>query len=164
MTQPCEQIEPLIQSIRDAVERYIPKVTSLLPSYEGWRRGGWLCILTQLDSDLLKSFHVRVGTVPTAKDNKYLNYSTEKALRLSGFPDHMASRESRNPDAKQYTGAIRILQPHLIISFSGFSETDDEALLHAAAYNIDLENGAVVRAVTIEAPEIFDRWNQLIVI
>lgn len=168
MTQPCTQstdTESLIQQIRGEVYRLIPAVVALQPADKPCY-GGWLYILAQTDSQWLTELHVCMGDFPqffpSERNDRYRNNSCEKAHRLSEHPYHYTSRESRKPEASQYGGAIRLPDQALIISFSGFPEVDDEALLHTAAYNLRLSNGAMVRAMTADAPAVYNRWNALL--
>jgi len=68
-----------------------------------------------------------IGEVPAEKAEKYLAFCQEKALRLAAHPDHLASWQSRNPDADQWGGAVRV--GDLIFSISGLPEMGDEALM-----------------------------------
>lgn len=66
---------------------------------------------------------------------QFIHFGTEKAIRLSKNPDHQTSWQSRDVDAKQYGGAIRIAfnGGYFIFSFSGLPECWDEALMLGVA-------------------------------
>jgi len=72
---------------------------------------------------------------PTAgKEQKYLQYCPEKALRLRRMyleHGHMLSAQSRDPDAEQYGGAV--CDGIYIWSFSGLPEFGDETAMLLSA-------------------------------
>jgi len=63
--------------------------------------------------------------------------SEEKALRLTDniMSGHVSSEQSRNFKKKMYRGSI--FTGKIILSFSGLSEFDDEALMLLVAYRLD---------------------------
>lgn len=83
--------------------------------------GGYLCIADEEVPVLIG----RIGNPVPEKLGKYLEFSQEKARRLAAHPQHDLSRESRNPDANQWGGAVRA--GGIIYSFSGLPEELDEA-------------------------------------
>jgi hypothetical protein len=66
----------------------------------------------------------KIGTVPPDKEDKYRNFSREKCIRLSGYPDHVCSMQSRNPELDRYGGAIKVRGG--FVGISGLPETYDE--------------------------------------
>lgn len=87
--------------------------------------GGYLCIADVATGSPLAI--TIIGRVPIEKAQKHLFYCQEKAQRLATHPEHETSFESRNPDANQWGGAVR--SGSFILSFSGFSEQIDEAVM-----------------------------------
>lgn len=62
--------------------------------------------------------------------------SIEGARRLFLNQDHLTSFVSRDTTKNKLGGAIRIIQVSAIISFSGYSEMSDEALMVFAAHGL----------------------------
>ena len=87
------------------------------------RTGGCVYICDAEGSQLI---HKMVGAPAPEKMAKYREFSREKALRLLGHPKHTTSRQSRDPEQQRYGGAVRLPGSSIIVSFTGFSEVDDE--------------------------------------
>lgn len=87
------------------------------------KKGGYICLATP--TRVFATF--MVGEVSDdQKANDYHQFCMEKARRLGQNPDHVSSWESRNENANQYGGAVKV--GDFIFSFSGFSEHWDEAV------------------------------------
>lgn len=95
-------------------------------------RGGFLTVRS-MNSGLVL-FIVPIGEFPGEKIEKYLNLSQEKAKRLLKnhyHLNHVSSWQSRNPDNREYGGAVCVLRRRgvqHILSFSGLPEFGDEAV------------------------------------
>ena len=96
-----------------------------VPEWEG-KTGGYFCLADAGTGNPLFE-PALIGTVPQEKKEKYLAFCQEKAKRLANHPEHEASWESRNEEANEWGGALRI--GTLIFSFSGLPEWGDEALM-----------------------------------
>ena len=100
------------------------------------------------------------GLVSPDRFRKYIYFASEKAIRLADHPDDVSSWQSRDesdPDRMnhKYGGAIRcgrVWVPHLIFSFSGFSELEDEAICVILARRFDLLTDAETNVI-IEASD-----------
>jgi len=109
-------------------------VTEAIRSFvrrEGWTgAGGYFCVAEPEHG--FPILVTPVGIIPVEKGEKYLSFCQEKAKRLASHQDHMSSWESRNPDADQWGGAVRVSAVEtLIFSISGFPELGDEAIMLA---------------------------------
>lgn len=87
----------------------------------------------------------KVGQVPFSEWETYLHFCQEKAIRLVANPEHLSSRQSRDPKAKHYGGAIRVQMPNIklemcpvIFSFNGLSEEMDEHLMLLLAERLEI--------------------------
>ncbi|MBU6500409.1 MAG: hypothetical protein KGJ89_01085 [Patescibacteria group bacterium] len=93
----------------------------------GNRRGGYFCLADGNGKPFFEP--TQIGEVAVEKAEKYMQLCKEKAQRLASRPlIYCSSYESRNPEAGQWGGAIRLTNDH-IFSFSGFPELLDEALM-----------------------------------
>lgn len=99
------------------------------------RSGGYFCIADGKTG--LPVFVAIIGDIPVENAARYWGLCQEKATRLAGYPNHCSSWQSRNPEAMQYAGAIRVR--NLIFSFSGLSEAGDEAAMLLVAVSIGAE-------------------------
>ncbi|MEK7642372.1 MAG: hypothetical protein AAB392_01110 [Patescibacteria group bacterium] len=84
------------------------------------------------------------GSLTEEKITKYKFFATEKAERLAKTSWHDTSWQSRDMDTdpKGYAGAVRVNGTEgFILSFSGFTEEQDEAAMLVLAMNIGLMNG-----------------------
>ena len=72
-------------------------------------------------------FKCVLGTLTVAEIKEYTTFALEKAERLAGHPEHVASSQSRNVilEPRKYGGAVR--GKDYLYSFSGFTEDEDEA-------------------------------------
>lgn len=77
----------------------------------------------------------QVGVIPPKKLERHFILSQEKAYRLFQNPAHFTSFQSRDTVNSRYGGAVRA--GNLILSFSGISELDSEALMTYVAYHAD---------------------------
>lgn len=92
----------------------------------GGRRGGYLCVAEGDTGN--PHFTVLVGgSVSQEKLPKYYRLAHEKAVRLARNPKHISSFQSRD-GKERFGGAVRTLNGW-ILSFSGFPELIDEALV-----------------------------------
>lgn len=99
------------------------------------RKGGYLCIMEESVSVPL--ILARVGEIASdGKSAKYFGLAGEKAKRLWLIHAHSSSWQSRDEKSEQYGGAIRV--NGWIFSFSGLTESADEALSLALAYVLGL--------------------------
>ena len=92
------------------------------------RHGAYLCVAESRGFPLLIA---PIGIVPEEKADKYLSFCQEKVRRLARHPEHVSSWQSRNPDADEWGGAVRIQTAfgELLVSMSGFPELGDEAFV-----------------------------------
>jgi len=130
----------LIDKLIVSIEREILRLNELLPPGEK-RGGGYLCI-TKMKGDIPEDapfLIIQVGAPTREKVLKYLEFSQEKALRLSAHPDHISSWQSRDYESNRYGGAIRA--EGYILSFSGLTELADEAVLVNTAFRLGLISG-----------------------
>ena len=101
---------------------------------EGRRGGGYIYICDSLGR---KWLHVKIGYPDPEKEEKYKEFSQEKAERLLANPEHKLSWQSRNPEDNKWGGAVRLgVVGGFIISFSGFPEAVDEAFCISIAQSI----------------------------
>ena len=90
------------------------------------KHGAWLHIIDErLPYPALLSREC--GKIPTDNLGPCRIFAEEKALRLMRHPEHVASRQSRDPEQKRWGGAIRA--GHYIYSLSGLPEMLDEAAM-----------------------------------
>ncbi len=89
-------------------------------------------------------------------------FSQEKTIRLWAHPRHHSSYESRNERKKLYGGAIRTSN-HFIISCSGMSEQEDEALsLYLALHLRWLSKQEASRIAERNGNDIFTRLSKAV--
>jgi hypothetical protein len=120
----------VLKHVDDAVQQAI----GLFAGDKEWagREGGAFCLA---NAGLGIPYRVAlVGHPNPEKVSKYVDFCQEKSRRLAFNLNHVSSWESRNPDADQYGGAIRC--QILILSFSGFPELGDEAIMLKAAQTL----------------------------
>ncbi|MBI3115544.1 MAG: hypothetical protein HYZ09_03595 [Candidatus Kerfeldbacteria bacterium] len=120
---------PLFERIYETATLAVQKFTELFP--EEQRTGGWLGIGAREGNILHRA---QIGEVPKDKADRYHRLAGEKIERLGRHPEHQTSRESRNPDADEWGGAVRAAD--LIFSFSGLPELGDEAVALVLAVEI----------------------------
>lgn len=104
------------------------------------RFGGFLCIADQEGLPLM--IH-RIGDDPDRESMfKRLSFCQEKAYRLGQHPEHVLSRESRDPAKSMWGGAVR--GGLYIWSYSGDPEHLDEVkMMGLAQASGDLANKAI---------------------
>ena len=147
--------EKVIQGLVTLIPHLLSRITPYLPPEERWRTGGWICVMdTSTDPYGRVVLHQRIGEVPDDKMAKYKMFALEKAQRLIRYPDHRTSYQSRNEDAEQYGGAIRLKE--CIIAFSGLPERWDEALVLSAAWLHELTDATVFHEVRDEVTNCFN--------
>jgi hypothetical protein len=122
--------------ISQAVEKYVRLAQPHFDEENRWRTGGYFCLW---DTGHRAPFLVTLIGDPTdEKMMKYYVYSMEKAdrLRSNVTQGHRTSFQSRDENKKWFGGAIST--PRMILSFSGFQEMWDEAVMLATAVNLRL--------------------------
>lgn len=103
------------------------------------RTGGWFAFWRGDPNGVIVRpvFGFSVGLVTSKRYLRCIHFANEKAVRLAQHPTHISSFQSRDesdldPMMHKYGGAIRCGSlgggKHLIFSFSGFSELEDEAV------------------------------------
>lgn len=122
-----------ITEIRSTIEK--------LAQALGEKKGGVLRIIVidSRDGSSTKVFAEPFGIFdnPGNKNRRLFEASSkEKATRLQKHCHHHSSHESRKPDKKLYGGAIRT-KNRFIISCSGMSESEDEALALCLAVHLN---------------------------
>jgi hypothetical protein len=119
-----------ITEIRSTIE----KLAEALGNKGGVMR---LYFLGEHGTSFEKVFVEPFGLFDEPRKNRpiFENFSEEKALRLLKHPRHHSSHESRNDKKKFYGGAIRT-KNGFIISCSGMSEHQDEALCLCLAVHL----------------------------
>lgn len=110
------------------LEGLLREALFLFKDYPEWqgKTGAYFCFTDGMTGDPFFD-PVSIGEVPREKAEIYLAFCQEKARRLASHPSHLASWESRNPDAGQWGGAVRA--GDIILSISGLPEMGDEALM-----------------------------------
>jgi len=69
---------------------------------------------------------LRAAKPAEEKVRKYMELSVEKPARLHRHPEHLLSWQSKNPEADEWDGALRIENSRGYLSFSGFPGPVDE--------------------------------------
>lgn len=112
-------------------------------------------------SDEVVFYVAMIGEFSRFTPEQSYEIALEKAIRLSRKPLQISSWQSRNPTEKQYGGAI--LTGEHILSFSGFSEHGDEAVVLCAAWICSLLGEARIKAiVAISENPLFEQCFNLI--
>ena len=112
---------------------------------------------------------VLVGDAIPERKEKFSRLALENARRLSTYPSHRTSFESRDKEEGRYSGAVRI--GTLIFSVSGLPEAGDEAVALLSAYlaadlltKEDAKGSAMIReeveASGADHPNCY--WNHLL--
>ncbi len=131
------------------------------------RRGGYLLIWPDDDSDR-PVLHEPVGEISTDEDRwKYRYFSYEKAARLMLALDFVSSWENRNEDEEIYGGGIHIddcpenwapASGRVVITFSGFSEEEDEAICLGLALSFKwVTNPTYTRIIETSQNQIIEK-------
>lgn len=144
-----------LDRLAELASRITPLIAASLPDN---RTGGYLYFC---DAEGRQLLHKMLGEPDPAKWAKYREYSREKADRLLRHPEHVLSAQSRNPDEKQYGGALRLASGH-ILSFSGFSEIDDQhicgLLAEMMSWNAEQSYAWQVLTDENERGDFLDMW------
>lgn len=126
-----------ILTMRQIMERAVP----LMKKQGETRSGGFFCLSGENMAPLV--LIEPYGEMSEEKRGKYAELAREKLVRLSSFPSHSTSYQSRNPDAVivdsqknerswgKWGGAVRA--GDYIASFSGLPELWDEAIMFVLA-------------------------------
>ncbi|HEU0051035.1 MAG TPA: hypothetical protein VFQ60_03190 [Patescibacteria group bacterium] len=113
----------------NSLERLVPQVNKQLPSEESWRAGGWFSVADMgTQRELIESNCIRVGRFLGERECKEaLAHSMENMELLINHQELVTSRADRTDGSGLRGGAIRA--GRYILSFSGFTEFWDEALI-----------------------------------
>lgn len=124
-----------------AKEALAAVLAELGPSVD--RYGGYISTKFVRDDRFLINQEL-VGEVRNGKDDKYREFSHEKAQRLEmNFYQlgHLSSFQSWKPEEDQWGGSIIGMDPYMgvehIFSFSGLPELGDEAMMLYVAVSMD---------------------------
>lgn len=123
-----EAMSKIIEAVISGLETWLTLPNN--PSPE--KQGGYLAVF---DHRGHLGFVCRIGEVPDDKADKYFALAVEKGRRLISRYDHSSSFESRDPNADQWGGAVR-MNNGWIFSFSGLPELADEALMLISGVSI----------------------------
>ncbi len=132
MIETHDQSKHLLPKMEDAysqIKRLLECANEILPAGME-RHGGYLTILDAKTGQLLTI--LAAGTMSPAKNEKYLQFSQEKALRLFANENHKTSYESRDEENLKFAGAIR--GEEFIYSFSCDQQDVDEAICVSMFY------------------------------
>lgn len=124
------------------------KAPALAPKMqEENRHGGYLCIANTIGMPLTIA---PIGLLSNGTYERYLKNAPEKAIRLGRNPEHVLSRQSRNEQLQQFSGAVRGSQR--LYSFSGLPEAVDELFMLALAEKMGDLEPEEVDAILTEFP------------
>lgn len=112
-----------IKQIRQWLKRMLVAVNKL-PDNPDPTRTGFVFVVYNTNTE--QYYLGQIGTIPPGKLFKYTFLALEKAWRLLQNPEHLTSRQSADPDAEKWPGAVRV--DDYIISISGLTPDADEAL------------------------------------
>ena len=105
---------------------------------EHFRKGGYLTIfLTNAEPCDPPITTTLIGLISPRLIRATYVSSREQGSRLLMYRKHKSSFQSRDSERGLFGGAIRI--PQFIISFAGFDELENEALLCTLAFHLNLE-------------------------
>lgn len=131
--------------------KMLAKATERDPERSGGQFAFWRVNSDGLVAPVVSFLH---GVVqPPEHAFKYLYFANEKSLRLSTYRGHISSWSSRDighqdPMQRKYGGAIRCgHNGHMILSFSGLSEEEDEFLMTQLAWRLGLLKSVDVRTI-----------------
>lgn len=116
-----------------AVEAHIDHAGNLPGVSLDENKGGILRLFHEPSNAMVLT--VSLGSIELDKKYKYRSLSLEKCQRLMAHSDHVSSWQSRDPRGGLWGGAIRAQQ--WVIGFSGLPELLDEAVVTAAAYQLN---------------------------
>lgn len=124
-------------------------------------QGGFLTLMDAIDGEII--FTVPFGEIEKEKEEKYFNFSQEKAKRLfSQIPNgHTSSYQSKNEEEEKFAGAIYFKfywRLPIIFSFSGKSELLDEAMVYVLGERISwhIEKSALSIEIEVEKRKPFN--------
>lgn len=109
-----------------------PKLGPLLE--EKGKRGGFL---TVAEAGFGIYTTTLIGAHPAAKPSTF-RVSGMKAQYLLQYPEHVMSRQGRDPDNELWGGGLHIPDSPLILAFSGLPEHVDELYVMALAAKLNL--------------------------
>lgn len=147
-------------AIKELINRRTDRITKMAvlvaQSCIDNRTGGCVFICNEQGEELL---HIIVGEPEALKIPKYWEFSQEKATRLRLHPEHTWSMQSRDPEKNQYGGAYRSTEGY-IVSFSGFSEVDDQIFSALVVYLLDWEYAEDIEE-KLDSPEQVARFREM---
>lgn len=100
------------------------------------RYGGVLMVGRFDESKTVLHLTLPFADVPQSELLNYQRWALGKVKSLEENPTHVTSRQSRNPEKDRWGGAIRARD--IFLSFSGFEEDEDEALVILVALDLGL--------------------------
>jgi hypothetical protein len=126
---------------------------------EPGQTGGVLCIADLEDGAPLLTY--AFGAMSKEEYEESATCVTEKITRLARFRHHYASSQSRNmlTTPRQYGGAVR--GKRFILSFSGFTEEQDEAAMLALELALNIHDTTVSRVLIRQCCEQNPYFNKL---
>ena len=123
MLNVIDRMKGLFYYVTHFEQRIIPAIINLRENPKPYKKSGYLTIRRKSDGRVIVLFEI--GDCPQFKAKKYFELSMEKGGRLFHHPGHVSSWQSRDPEKGRWGGAIATNE--LIVSFSGFTESLDEA-------------------------------------
>lgn len=125
------------QLIAQVIERTIPVINRHLPMGKNPQTGLWLTADNEFSGTHLETcVDIYTGKGESAA---CLRQAKEQRSRLLCRPSHLTSRRSRNPEAQEFTGAVRL--DLWIISGAGLlEECNEAAILFALKHVARLED------------------------
>lgn len=131
--------EGIVDKTRDLLEHLLPIINE--GKVESAKRYGGFLIAGKFDKgETVTHLMLKFGDVPESELPNYQKWAMGKVQSLQENPDHVSSRQSRNPDLDRWGGAIRAGE--YFLSFSGFEEDEDEALVLLLAIELSLLGGS----------------------
>jgi len=83
-----------------------------------------------------------VGSIRPESFERCFKRSFEQSQRLLSYPHHLSSSQTRDPLRNQFGGAIRLTD--FILSFDGFEEMENEALMIIVAAFLELQSQLIL--------------------
>lgn len=150
MEEPLPSLDALLKHVLDTMAIALAEVLAHPENTDKERKGGYVYLYDIKDNVSL--MHLSVGDLanrPKEKVTKYIEFSQEKAMRLlSWLPQgNVSSWQSRNEPIEKYGGAIRARR--YILSFSGLSEHQDEAVCALTALRLGWINLDEVHRIAV---------------
>jgi hypothetical protein len=118
-----------------SAERNVQLILGLLAERGEEKTGGYFCLVSKEQSRQILAV-IQFGSLSAELATQYSNYVLEKVERLDAHPDTLASHETRDEAKHRFGGAIRA--SGYLLSFSGFTEDADEALVLLVAMEKEL--------------------------